>query len=240
MFALQPELMRAVRDFHRERLGKIVSANMPVPMEHCDDLILVHILPASAFVPGGLKVSTAELADPPDAFRPFDAWGMNWHVNFNGTLTTSNRGEKPRCYSQAYRDGRTESVTVGIVREQETAQGVRRYLFQEYIETRLVQLVRLHLKRLSELGFVPPFIVSCSLAGVRNCQIDADQRLFDPLLIADNILVFDDVLVEEFPGDVPSTALVLKPIFDQLANAGGRIRSRHFGENDNWLLQIPS
>ena len=55
-----------------------------------------------------------------------------------------------------------------------------------------------------------------------------------------DIISLDEVILESIPDNRDATAKVLRPIFDQIANAGGRVESDHFLPSGDWNLSLPN
>jgi hypothetical protein len=195
-------------------------------------------MPFSAFALGGHKAGGAELEAGSDKLRPYTVLtGYSSRINADGLLIWAPWNETSIGYVQVHRNGIVESVSRGIVREGDDRGAQRRVVYSESLEIDAVRLVLGQFNYLRHVGFSEPFVVLVALLGAASAQVDYNIRMRDDPLIGRNPLLFDEVVVEEAPDDDQATARLLRPIFDQLANAGGRATSQHFEPDGSWKLR---
>ena len=90
------------------------------------------------------------------------------------------------------------------------------------------------LRYLKQLGFPEPFVVLVVLLDAAGAKVDNVTRApsNSPAELGAPIgrgqVVCDEVVVEEAPQDEQAAARLLRPIFDQFANAGGHATSEYF------------
>jgi hypothetical protein len=74
-----------------------------------------------------------------------------------------------------------------------------------------------------------------TLLNAESAQIDIKFSSHKTMPIGQPKVFFDQVIVENAPSDKQSVAKMLRPIFDQLANAGDRRMSQNFSEDGSWI-----
>jgi hypothetical protein len=225
------------RRFHEMRLAAIADKDVPAPVKlaHAPSrvgTIVAHVLPHNVFSSlRGRRVSAADLkkADfiqlvPPYAGRPL---GLNDRVNIDGVLVWTGQ-DSTATYAQVYRTGIVEFV--GRVK-------LNPIINSAAVETMMVALVLSNLRFLEKLGFEPPFAILAALLDALDARLD-ETLANEPPRIDRSPLRFSEVIAETIPVDDQETARTLRPLFDELANAGGLTKSRNFSEDGSWRLSL--
>ena len=102
-----------IREFHIDRLGKIVAGETPIPIDS-GPRIVMHVIPFGVFE-SRYQFDLAELKSPKysNIFAPIDAsYRSNFRFNFDGVISSerSNTQDKASTYLQLFRNGIIESV----------------------------------------------------------------------------------------------------------------------------------
>ena len=236
LFAVRPLTINRLNELRTMKLADIREGRFPVPLEDKVGTILLQIVPFSALSPGAHTLSAADLAKYKDRLRPLDAFGFSHRINFHGLLNFNLNSRTE--YLQAYRNGVIETVKVGIVHNVGAANEISevQVLSQAEFETNLVESIGAYLSVLADLAISPPYAILVSLRDVHNAQVDINKWRDGRPEIKQNPLVFDEVVIEEMPIYFQGVAKALRPIFDQLANAGGRLQSEFFRQDGEWSL----
>jgi hypothetical protein len=241
---MRPELLERVRGFQKERLAAIGGGWLPIPLENLPGTIVVHIAPFGAFALGGHRVSGADLQAAWDTLRPDKVMGgYSPRINFDGLLVWAPWQKHAVGYVQAYRNGIVESVSRDLIIEVESPGALLQVIWSPNLEINTTRLVLGQLGYLKRLGFSEPFVRLVALLGTAAARVDHGPRVASGSPAAEGApigrdeVIFDEVVVEETPRDEQAAARLLRPIFDQLANAGGRATSQHFAPDGSWKLR---
>lgn len=234
MFAMLPSLLDRLRAWHRGRLDAIIM-NPARQLVSDSGLILFHVVPLSALGLGGHKVSAADISAHVDGLRPYRAVGLSWQVNFDGFLVWSEGYNGAVGYVQAYRNGIIEMIARGVVVHDSKSD--ENIIFSANFEAETVKSSLSYIKSQLGLGFKFPVAICITLNGVLGARVDRGFWHEVPV-IKENTITFDEIILEDVPTDGKGMAQQLKPIFDQLANAGGRPKSTNFLADGEWQLEI--
>jgi hypothetical protein len=235
LFLAGPRLAERVQDFRLDRLSKLVSGHGPVQLIERGTLVL-HIVPLAAFdTPTALSLQPIERD-----FRIFVPPGSNTasgtRINFEGVLKTSNadaQATQHRAYTLLYRNGIVEVVSSTLVNEKTQV--------ISHLDDAIVTEVLRKLGDLVAIGVEPPYVIMVSLYGVLGAHLNfrrgLNARYLDELGYALDRDQYhpQEVLLETVPQDVQRCAVALKPILDQIANAGGAARSPIFDTQGNYI-----
>jgi hypothetical protein len=155
-----------MRDFRLDRIARIGSGDIPVPLLNNCCLVL-HIIPFSHFDLGAAPVLT-RAAGNPGYFPPIATTSpASWRVNLEGFLTLSNVNEgRHRAYVQVFRSGAVEAVASSIDRSDG-------HIPIQRVDFLMVQSTRIYAMALHECGAEPPLTVMASVIGVKG---EASQR----------------------------------------------------------------
>jgi len=149
-------------------------------------------------------------------------------INFDGILKTSNADPQVtqhRAYIQLYRNGIIETVhSTLIVRSSGTP------IIFNLDDTLIYEIMR----NLNDLAAVPPYALLVSLIGVAGARFSfargQNSRWPDDLsdCLDRDQSHFDEVIFETIPTTHAECARIIRPILDQMANAGGKATSPIF------------
>jgi hypothetical protein len=161
----------------------------------------------------------------------------NARINFDGILKTSNadaRAVQHRAYVQLYRNGIVESVHSTLMAVSSGTPLI------SYLDDMLIRETLRILNDLAAVGIESPFALLVSLIGVtgarlnfsRTVDYDWTDNLGDPL--DRDQYHFDETIFETIPAQA-ETAGIIRPILDQIANAGGRATSPIFDARGRYI-----
>ncbi|MDX2073219.1 MAG: ATP-binding protein [Alphaproteobacteria bacterium] len=211
-------LSQRIRDFHNERIAKIVGHDTPVPTDNSSALVM-HVIPYAAFL-GGTMLDTPTLSGAANRFYPMAATGMNRRVNLEGIVTYTGTAAPHPAYTQVWRNGCIEAVRGLLVVEGRT-NGVKAVVLNE-LTRKLLGGIDQYLKGLAHLGFQPPFAVLVTLIGAKGAILHVGNTYFDEQEQFDrDILTPSEIIIDKIPTTDAEMQDILDPILHQIANAAG-------------------
>ena len=220
-----------IRNFHLDRLGKIISGETPVKIVDGPKVAL-HLIPVSA-LGTGIQYDLKEFQISREILAPiYEDYGSSFRFNFDGVLTYKKypRSETLVSYLQLFRNGIIESVTTTLFGPDERPPIIMMYLF----ENRLIEALGRFFKITEKLEIEPPHFIMLSLFNVKGYKLPIGSRIvgFDANIIDRNDLIIPEVLVDEDIKLAPHT--ILRPLFDAVWNAAGQPQSPYYDANGNW------
>ncbi len=222
-FLLSEGLSDKIRRFRDTRLGNIISGEIPIPLPPNPKLIL-HIVPLNSMsMEPMIAIGEIDLSEV--GLYPLGRTSSDHRFNLDGILWT-NYGQNPITYTQLFRHGQVETVTVDLVRGHSIS--------PNHCENIIVKFCERYLKIMPELGLSVPIIIMGTLIGVKECTLHIKQMGVWPEEthpIDRDIVLLPDVILQEVTENIPK---VLRPKFDALWNAGGFDGSRSYDNEGNW------
>ena len=239
LFNAGPQLAERIRDFRLDRIAKIAAANAPVLLMNRGAVVL-HIVPLSAFdqLP---SLPLEQLRQDYQSFVPMGSSSANGaRITFDGVLKTSNADQqatKHRAYVQLYRNGIVETVDTAVIAISSGSPII------SYLDDKIINAVMKLLPDLAAVGIEPPYALLVSLIEVTGAQFNfargQNAMWFDFLSnrLDRDQYHFDEVLFEAIPATPAECAEVIRPILDQMANAGGKESSPIF-DQQGWYVPM--
>lgn len=222
LFSVVPRLAERIRDFRATRISQILVGETPVPLKPVPAYILIHIIPfVSVERPSSIDI--ARYIEKVSAWRPWGSSGWDDRVNFDGAVFYSGGAEGGRAYLQVFRTGAVESVATRISSDHST---LGKIVSLPYIITSLLGHITRITEGLRDLDITSPLAVSITMTGVKGATfICGDHFLcFDsPLPIPRDNLTFIDSIIPDGEKRMEMISIALKPLFDQMYQAGGAI-----------------
>lgn len=240
IFAVSGTIAERVKNFRVERAAKIAVGEAYAPLLDSGRLVL-HVVPFSAFNPGGIFPLDAVVSQP-NKFPPIgDNVSRQFLMTFDGYLTASNAHPLPnpqRAYTLVSRTGIVEAIVSGI------AQAGKNIVLPN-VEAMIVTYAHRYIKALNSLGVEPPIAVFASFVGVQN--MDFVPQFYNNALWEDmpseklskDQYHFVESIFESIPADYREAARRMKGTLDHLANAAGRGSSPNFDQAGNYTMNIP-
>jgi hypothetical protein len=237
LFNAGPQLAERVRGFRLDRIAKIAAGQAPVQLMNRGVLIL-HAVPLSAFdVTSPLPLHKIERDYR--SFVPIGSTTANGaRINFDGILKTSNADQSAtqhRAYVQLYRNGIIEAVDSSLMAVSSGTAIISN------LDDRLIREVIRCLGDLSAVGIEPPYALLVSFIGVAGGRLHLvrgqDSAWYDNLSnpLDRDQYHFDDVVFETVPTSQAECADIIRPILDQMANAGGQATSPIFDNQGRYI-----
>jgi hypothetical protein len=231
-FVASGELSQRVHSLRNERLGRIIAAEVPVPLDglEASPIICVHIVPLVAVSVGGQVdlIKAAGLGQQSE-MMPLYAHGWSTRFNIDGVVTYSGDERAPYTYLQLFRNGVIESATTGLVSRPADG-GIPGIAFPEA----LFEFVRQKLAMYSALDVPPPYSLMVTLLRVKGVTLatSTERRLYRGLQPIDrDVLHLPDVLIED--AAIPADQL-LRPLIDGLWQAVGSANCPDYDAHDRW------
>ena len=203
--------VQRVRNFRTERIGRLVGGEHPVllAMGPC---IVIHLIPIQSLL-GGVTLNTAEYDSGGRSLPSYDPLRGPVYMNFDGALLARQNGtDGARAYTQMFRDGSVEAVSVLNMVDWYSYKGYA--LMPWVMEERFIQFAGEVRAEYGRLGIAPDMVVMLSLIGVKGVVFASNKGLasFDR-----DVLVYPDVLIE----GMADPALALRPVFDHVWQSAG-------------------
>lgn len=222
-FSLSQQNFDYIRDFRLQRLGALVSGEVPAEMKESSKLV-VHITPLSINNPK-LHVDISQFQNSPDL--PSQLFGdqvLHQRFNFDGFLMYSDS-----AYAQVFRTGAVEMVESNFL----SFKKGKAFINPEY-EGEVLEQIEIMLKFMREHKIEPPFLVMLSMLGVRGAYMGkvSDFHWYDSQPIDRSGLIVPEVLLEDYGLNLKQH---MKQAFYAVWNAAGWPRSMNYNEAGEWV-----
>jgi len=234
-FTLSETIIERIRIFRSERIIALYANQTPIPFKEGAKAIL-HIIPANSFN-ASQRYDVMSVYNTSSMLELMDSYGNNRRTNLDGVLwyshdTTSTTSD----YSQIYHNGIIETVNHSLLEPRPlNAQGRPELgIHGSTFESKLFQCISANLRSYTGIGIEPPVYIFLTLTGVKGYETIYGthwQRARNSYPIDRDILVFPEILVEDFSVSIPT---FMRPIIDQFWNASGFMGSPHYDQNGNW------
>ncbi len=228
VFTLSETVPDRIRSFRADRLIKIGSGDAPIPIESGGTMVL-HLVPLSAFT-SVQSERPAFNSNERLVFSPFgiSQWSLN--VNLEGYIAFESRQYASSSYTQLFRTGIVEAVTVFSPINGESG------LSPGWIEKEIIDALPRMITALIKKQVSPPFYVFLSFLKVRGYKLFMPQSIFraqETLNDRDN-LTLPEVVIEQ---PEINAASVMRPAFDAMWNAFGFEGSSNYDDAGNWSIR---
>jgi len=229
-FTLTEALIERVRRFRMERIDLILNAEGPIALQDGPKLMF-HLAPLSAFVdPPNLRFS----ADITTRLRPFGAGSWSHMHTLEGFAAYPGSSEEGivRAYSLAFRNGVIEAVAALPVNEQNGVRSLSLNRVQNYV----LESWGPYFDILRQHGVQPPVYAAISLIGVRGLAPVADVGLdlYGAQYRRDQLILPELEITAAMSQTRPH--IVMRPVFDILANAFGLSRAGNYKADGNYAI----
>lgn len=218
-----------IRNFHLERLNKIVSGETPVHIADGGKFVF-HLIPFVAFEPG-FNVNLDVLQK--------DIWSMTlieessisgYRYNLDGIVTYNDNNENAfGSYLQVFRNGIIEMVDTSILKPHRDERRIPSIVFEREIILLLMKYIAIQQK----LSMAAPFTLILSLAGVKGYKMAVSSSLQggNTHVIDRDLLILPEVVAEDYHLEPKA---LLRPIFDAVWNSAGWAKSFGYDEKGEW------
>jgi len=232
-FIGRESLANRIRDFRTDRVARIAAQEHPVPMTSAVNLIL-HVIPFASFdIEESIDI-TAIASAKPQELRPFGATGWDHRFNLDGFLTFSSGDKGSYAYVQVFRHGMIEAASsFAVIENVEIGKPRKKLLSATWIESQVVDFVRLLLGLYERWGVGFPIAVSISILDASGATIPYDSFMWPepPLPVDRDLLVLPEAILESSATDVP---LLMRPVFDAMWQAAGHKGSKSYDQAGRW------
>lgn len=212
----------ATRQFHLERLARIVADEGPIRLNQ-SARIIVHLIPLGA-------VSDTALV-PLEAVRPsgvfwllFSASGGSYtRWNIDGLLTYDTRRDDNIAwsYSQLFRNGIFEGVDSGSLTHTGHQQFEAPVLHGDVVEHHLDNGLKQPLRALELIGVQPPLVLFVTLSGVRDYLLATGEfadHMRELHRVDRDTISLPEAVIEGYDDDL---AVTVEPLVDAFWQSGG-------------------
>jgi hypothetical protein len=238
LFNAGPQLADRIRNFRLDRIAKIAAGHAPVKLMDRGTVVL-HVVPLSAFDQSP-ALPLQNIKTEFTSFVPIaSTTANNSLINFDGVLKTSNADQQAtehRAYVQLFRNGIVESVTSTIMAVSSGTPII------SGLDDSIVFNVGRIMNNLAAVGVESPHVLLVSLIGVANAQFNFERSAFGAMWydslgarLDRDQYHFDEVIFETIPTTIEECARVVRPILDQMANAGGQATSPVFDAQGRYV-----
>jgi hypothetical protein len=224
-FAFSADLPGRLAKVRDSRLSAIVANETPIPLPPTAKIIL-HLIPISALDPAFRLDMSGMYNMLMPLLRPMSGGGWSGRFNFDGFLSLS---PGVADYVQIFRSGAIEAVEASLLNLTEwrkvTNASMADFIPSSELERLLIKAVSNYTNIQKRIGIDPPIFVMISLLGVRGFRVTTGQTTFSGNVIDRDALILPDVVLDDFAVD---PGILLKPIFDAIAQAAGLPGSHNY------------
>lgn len=227
---LSENLGERIKNFRLERINRIISNDVNVPIVESPKIIL-HLLPLISFEKG-YRIDLSVY--PNQNLKPLFDSISSQRYNLDGLLTYSTIDDfkTADAYLLLYYNGIIETVNSRVLTLSSKDQKAFRV---EAIERGLIEELERLLGELNSLNVNCPIIIMITLLGVKGYRMDSSNAFFHANDSIDRDTVFlPEVMLIDYSEKIE---LVIKPIFDSLWQAFGFSKCRHYNDEGKWLLK---
>ncbi len=222
-FSLSQQNFDYIRDFRLQRLGALVSGEVPAEMKESSKLV-IHITPLSINNPA-LQVDISQFQN--SEFLPSQVFGdsvLHQRFNFDGFLMYSDS-----AYAQVFRSGAVEIVESNFL----SFKKGKAFINPEY-EREVVEQIEDMFSFMRHHQIEPPFLIMLSMLDVKGAYMGkvSDFHWYDSQPIDRSGLIVPEVLLEDYGLNLKQ---MLKPAFYAVWNAAGWPRSMNYNEAGEWV-----
>ncbi len=223
LFALTTSAVEQIRNFRVERLSKITSGELSVPLKGQHRLVL-HVIPFNAFDPLS-RFDLSMLKPETDRLRPLhvsERWIGPRH-NFDGLLSFAQYDKSCYSYLQLFRNGSVEMVNTSLLIRNERENRTPELYIDNRYEQHVIEGIGNILSLQKELGVEPPLFVMLSFLRVRDYVVafSGTHPSGEGHPIDQNDLLLPEEVIETFDSDVES---VMQRSYQIVWNAAGYSR----------------
>lgn len=232
LFTAGTEVAEKVRRFRQERVDRIQQGGGQRPV-HGEGRLILHIIPFAS-VSSDLQVDLNRVHELHGSFAPLGSMGMTPRFNFDGFINERG-GETNHGYTQIFRNGIVEAVKAAIVRKPEQyPQGV---IPAVAVEEQFFGQFSRYMNALRDLQVPPPLAAAITIEGANGAIYGVQKNNYDddnPPEIEFDPLYLPVCLINAY-GTEADYQKAVKPAFDALWNAAGRVSAQWFtGPDGTW------
>jgi Schlafen, AlbA_2 len=230
-FSATYDTSEKIRSFRIDRLGKIISDDLPISLGSGASCVL-HLVPFGAFDSRNIY-NLIPLSEKRELLSPiYCDYGSNFRYNFDGVITTGPDSDSGYSsgYLQIFRNGIIEAVDRYLLGPRE--------LYPGNLEDELIKSITKYFQIVKTLDISFPLIIMLSLLNVKNFPFRYSPKSFDPrhkeTKVDRNELIIPEIWVDD--SSAP-TDKILRPAFDAIWNSAGWPKSQLYDEEGNKILR---
>lgn len=213
--------LNKVKNFRHDRVGKVLIGESPCKLVD-GPTILLHIVPIAAYLNSVQVDPTVYLSQR--QLPVLHSQTGNPSLNLDGALSIRNPSQHgTHGYSQFFRDGFFESVTV-LTPAEEGLQPAFHSLRQEQAIISLINQFRVEQEL---MGIVGDLIVMISITRAKNIRFLTGESSSSGNKFDRDVVAIPDVILSQYQ----TVEEGLKPLFDLLWQSVGSPKSNHYDEN---------
>lgn len=245
LFAVAPTLAEKIRDFRFDRLARIKAGDTPLRDVSTGALVL-HVIPYDAYsrprwlgVPELRKAQACCRLLGGDIFFQLCASGAR--PNLDGLVVRDTSACVPASYVQLWRNGSIEAACRTTFDRTQDANAWP-YINICKLENACIMAFEAYVEGLQNLSIGPPAAIFLTLLGVRHRRYyTSTETIFieNKYSFAQDDVLTSDIGVERWPHDRQAVARLLRPAFDEIANAAGLDASPTFDKKGRWVAAGP-
>lgn len=233
LFLVAPSLVERTKSFISERLNLIGTRQTRIDDPN-SGIAVFHCIPLTS-LEGRIALSTTQIEQSIIDLKPLVSGNWEYRFTLEGLLTVSPNLTGPRdAHNLLWRDGRIEFVNAALI----DAQASRPTINAAQIEELAVLAMRSSLVVFEKASLLPPWFVVLSLVQMGDVHYKfAHVQKEEPRSFDRDFVVTSGIMIEQLPeSDLDSViAALLRPMFDELANAAGWRASLNFMSGGAWL-----
>lgn len=230
MFLRSDAQAQRLRDFRSERIGRVVTGELPVRLEE-GAVEVIHLIPTQAAL--GLAAINPVMYTRERRLPALGADLPNARINIDGALSVRNvAAGRTHGYSLFFRNGFFEATKVLTRRTERGFINLPSLAYEQEV-IRLVEHFRIELRH---LGLGEEIAAMFTLVGADDAGLGLDPMRFDFLddtqgRFDRQVLALPDVLL---PADQTAVA-ALRPVFDLVWQSAGMDRSYNYNDAGEWV-----
>lgn len=221
-----------IKNFRIERISKIISNDVNVPLVDSPTIVL-HLFPLKSFEKG-YKLDLSVYLDNYQNLKPLFDHTSFQRYNLDGILTYSTTADfkTAEAYLLLYYNGILETVNARTL----TLYNESRRRFQiEAMEKGIINELKRFLTELNSLDISCPIVITVSYLKIKGFNMDSyNYNYISQHPVDRDHLFFPEVLINDYSEQIE---LVIKPIFDSLWQAFGFSKCRHYNDKGEWILK---
>ena len=229
--SLSDSLSDKIRNFQLERISRIISNDISIPLVD-DPKMIVHLIPLISFDKGS-RIDLSSYVDNYSKLKPlFDSASFQ-RFNLDGLIVYSATSDHltSDAYSILFHNGIIESLNGRVL----SFYGRNKKAFPiRAIQEGLFNHVESYLEQLNSLGIFSPIVLYVTFLGIKGYSFDSNDPFFYVGQPVDRENLFlPEVIINDYEENISK---ILRPVLDSLWQSFGYSKCRDYDENGEWLL----
>ena len=226
-FGEAESIERSLKSWHTDRLARIISDDLPVELSFRSRIVL-HVCPTLGFS-GRFRLDPVEhFVVLSNELRPMNNMGHTTRITFEGLMLLTHAAggfSQVASYAQIFRNGCVEAVDAATLMPWGNQE--EKWIPRGF-ESRIVEALGRYLKLLFRLEIEGPLYAFLTMTNVKGYTVGTGQfPTQDTKPVYSDHLILPGAYLENTSIDAGS---LLRSSFDQIWNACGLLRSRHYND----------